>query len=39
MMKVSEVERLIANAFPNMHVFVDKNNEIIVCTGEEAIDE
>lgn len=36
MMTVEEVERIVGNAFPNMHVFVDKNNEIIICTGEEA---
>lgn len=36
MMTIEEVERLVGNAFPNMHVFVDKNKEIIICTGEEA---
>ena len=35
MMTVEEVERLVGNAFPNMVVFVDKNNEIVICTGEE----
>jgi hypothetical protein len=38
MMTIEEVERLVGNAFPNMVVFVDKNNEIIICTGEEASD-
>lgn len=35
MMTVAEVERIVGNAFPNMYVFVDSNNEIIICTGEE----
>lgn len=35
MMTVEEVERLVSNAFPNMYVFVDKNDEIVICTGEE----
>jgi hypothetical protein len=34
MMTVEQVEYMIGNAFPNMYVFVDKNNEIVVCTGE-----
>ena len=38
MMTIEEVERLVGNAFPNMVVFIDKNNEIIICTGEEASD-
>ena len=36
MMTVEEVEWTVQNAFPNMFVFVDKNNEIVICTGEEA---
>ena len=35
MMSIEEVERLIGNAFPEMFVFVDKNDEIVICTGEE----
>jgi hypothetical protein len=35
MMTLEEVERLIGNAFPDMFVFADKNNEIVICTGEE----
>lgn len=36
MMTIEQVERLVSNAFPNMYVFVDKNDEIVICTGEEA---
>jgi hypothetical protein len=35
MMTLEEVTRLVSNAFPNMYAFVDKNDEIIICTGEE----
>lgn len=35
MMTLEEVERIVGNAFPNMYVFVDKNDEIVICTGEE----
>lgn len=36
MMTIEQVEYMVENAFPNMFVFVDKNNEIVICTGEEA---
>ena len=35
MMTIEQVEWMIGNAFPNMYVFVDKNDEIVICTGEE----
>ena len=35
MMTIAEVERIIGNAFPNAYIFADKNNEIVICTGEE----
>lgn len=35
MMTLEEVERYVGNAFPDMYVFVDKNDEIVICTGEE----
>ena len=38
MMTVEEVERLFGNALPDMYVFVDKNDEIIICTGMEVRD-
>lgn len=36
MMSIEEVTNLVSNAFPDMYVFVDKNNEIVICTGIEA---
>ena len=36
MMTLEEVNRLVSNAFPDMYAFVDKNNEIVICTGIEA---
>ena len=35
MMTLEEVERIVGNAFPNAYIFADKNNEIVICTGEE----
>jgi hypothetical protein len=35
MMTLEEVTRLVSNAFPEMYVFADKNDEIVICTGEE----
>lgn len=35
MMSIEDVERMIGNAFPDMYVFVDKNDEIVVCLGVE----
>lgn len=35
MMTLEEVERLVSNAFPDAYYFVDKNDEIVVCTGIE----
>ncbi len=38
MMTIEEVKNLVQNAFPDAHYFVDKNNEIVICTGIEAKD-
>jgi hypothetical protein len=35
MMTLEEVERLVSNAFPDAYYFVDKNDEIVICTGIE----